>query len=106
MLKDETNYHCIGKLDFNASGLILLTNSPELQTVVQKVAQERFKFTYTIKVFGRFTEEKLQSIREGVLIKGKKRGPFVCNVKRYLNRNTIIKLGSNDPTMRDIKLIM
>lgn len=104
VLKDDTTYYCIGKLDFNARGLLLLTNSPEYQHVIEKVANQKYQYLYRIKVHGRFTDEKLEKLREGMFIKGKKCGPFICNPKKYLNRNTIILLRSKESHMRDVKL--
>lgn len=40
-----------------------------------------------------------------MIIKNKKCGPYICNVKKYLNRNTILVLRSKEPSMRDLKLI-
>ena len=46
-----------GKLDYNASGIILLTNNPEYHSIVES-AGKKYLSEYIIKVHGRFTEEK------------------------------------------------
>ncbi len=59
-----------GKLDYNAEGLLLLTNNKEFHQIISE-ASKKWEYEYDIKVFGRFDELKLLKIREGAVIKGK-----------------------------------
>ncbi len=75
--KIKQKLYCCGKLDYNAEGLLLLTNSLEMYEVIEEVAKD-YVYSYRIKVHGRFTDKKLENIRKGAVIKGKKFGPFFC----------------------------
>jgi len=65
----------IGKLDYNAEGLVMLTNNYEFHKILEQ-SSKKFEYEYIVKVFGRFDEKKLVKIREGCVIKGKMIGPF------------------------------
>jgi 16S rRNA U516 pseudouridylate synthase RsuA-like enzyme len=54
---------------------MLITNSPDFRDLIAK-NDKLFESCFEIKVFGKFDEEKLKSIRQGAVIKGKKMGPF------------------------------
>ncbi|MDT7041104.1 pseudouridine synthase [Candidatus Nitronereus thalassa] len=57
----------VGRLDFDAEGLLLLTNNG---LVAQACLHPRYHVpkTYIIKVSGVFTDEELQMLREGVVL--------------------------------------
>lgn len=62
-------------MDYNAEGLLLFTDSPEMRDAIA-ANQQKFDYHYLIKVHGKFDDKKLISIRKGATIKGKKMGPF------------------------------
>lgn len=57
----------VGRLDFDAEGLLLLTNNGQ---IAQACLHPRYHVpkTYLIKVSGVFTEEELQMLKEGVAL--------------------------------------
>lgn len=81
-----------------------MTNSLEMAKVIEEQAKN-YEYIYEVKVHGRFTDEKLISIRKGSFIKGQYFGPFYCQVKKYLNRNTKLIVKNKNNKMRDIKMI-
>lgn len=82
-----------------------MTNSLEMAKIIEDQAQY-YEYIYEVKVHGRFTDEKLLNIRRGSVIKGQKFGPFYCQVKKYLNRNTKLIMKNKNNKMRDIKMIL
>lgn len=52
-----------------------MTNSPAMRNVIAS-CDKLFEYVYEVKVFGRFSDEKLLKIRTGAVIKGVKMGPF------------------------------
>ena len=52
-----------------------MTNNKTLKEVINQ-CENQYEYIYELKVFGRFTDEKLLKIRAGAIIKGKKMGPF------------------------------
>ena len=56
-----------------------MTNSPTMRDVLAS-CDKLFEYVYEVKVFGRFTDEKLLKIRAGAIIKGVKMGPFFVSL--------------------------
>ena len=54
---------------------MLLTNNSTLKTMIEDKFSN-YEGHFQIKVFGSFNQEKLEGIRKGATIKGKKLGPF------------------------------
>lgn len=52
-----------------------MTNNATLREVL-KQCDKQYEYEYELKVFGRFSDEKLLKIRTGAIIKGVKMGPF------------------------------
>jgi len=69
----------VGRLDFQTSGLLLLTNDGDL---AQKVAHPRYGClkTYEVKVKGHPLEAMLDRLRRGMILEGKRTAP--CTIER------------------------
>jgi 23S rRNA pseudouridine2457 synthase len=65
---DVPGVYPAGRLDTDSEGLLLLTDDGALQA---RIADPRYKLpkTYLVQVEGEVTEEALQSLRRGVLLK-------------------------------------
>ena len=94
-----------GRLDYNSEGLMMMTDSPEMLEVLEKFGH-LYTYKWRVKVQGRFTDEKLEKIRNGHVIKGKMIGPFYCKVKTQLATNTVLEFKTHSPKNRDIMLIL
>lgn len=57
----------------------MITNNMTLKNVLCQ-CQNKYEYTYELKVFGRFNDEKLLKIRRGAIIKGVKLGPFFVSL--------------------------
>lgn len=93
------------RLDYSSEGLMMLTDSPEMLEVLEKFGH-LYEYKWRVKVNGKFTDEKLEKIRNGHVIKGKQIGPFYCKVKRQTENNTTLEFKTNSPKNRDIKMIL
>jgi 23S rRNA pseudouridine2457 synthase len=89
-----TDVYTIGRLDKDSEGLIILTNDGQLKGKMQdpKFAHER---TYLVQVEGVPTQEKIDELSKGVLIKDYK--TRACTVKMV---ERPIDLEERDPPVR------
>ena len=72
----------VGRLDYLSEGLMIITNDGELARALElpNFSVER---SYRVRVFGRmFDEAKLANLRRGVVMNGKKYGPYIIEVEK------------------------
>ena len=78
----------MGRLDFDSSGLLLLSNDGEL---MQKLLHPKFEVdkTYEVTIDGIIQEEEIERLRKGVEIDGRMTAPAdVKLLRKNLNRYT------------------
>ncbi|MDJ0598801.1 MAG: pseudouridine synthase [Crocosphaera sp.] len=104
-LTQGTGNHPVGRLDFNSSGALLLTNDGELTL---KLTHPRYHLpkTYEVWVKGYLKEEMLQQWREGVMLMGKKTLPADVEVIRRCPQHTRLKVILNEGRNRQIRRIV
>ena len=95
----------VGRLDYNSEGLMILTNDGELARILE-LPLNKIQRSYRVRVYGRFSEERLVKIREGAVIKGVRYGPFWCNVDSYQTRNTWLLIKMTQGKNNEIRRIM
>ena len=67
MYIDRPNFYPAGRLDFLSEGLLILTDSGELQARITEPAQKMEK-SYWVQVEGSPSEESLIQLRKGVML--------------------------------------
>ncbi len=69
----ETDYsiYPVGRLDYDTTGLIILTNDGELANILMHPKSKVYK-TYIAKINGILNEEDFKKIRKGILIEDRK----------------------------------
>ncbi|WP_107670651.1 pseudouridine synthase [Cyanothece sp. BG0011] len=104
-LSQGTGIHPVGRLDFNSSGALLLTNDGELTL---RLTHPRYHLpkTYEVWVQGHLTEERLQQWREGVMLMGKKTLPAQVEVIRRSRQQTSLKVILTEGKNRQIRRIV
>ncbi|MBO4359124.1 MAG: rRNA pseudouridine synthase [Erysipelotrichaceae bacterium] len=78
LIDSEYRVYPLGRLDFDSSGLILLSNDGEL---MQKLIHPRFHIekVYEVTINGNIGSEEIKKLENGVTIEGKKTLP--CTIK-------------------------
>ena len=71
IIKTDSRIYPVGRLDYDTTGLIILTNDGDLANILMHPKNEVYK-TYIAKINGILTEEDLKKIRKGILIDDKK----------------------------------
>lgn len=79
----------IGRLDYNTSGLLLLTNDGEIYNSIMHPSREIVK-TYIAKVKGTFTQEEIKEFEKGVDIGDYITAPSkIKTIKNYKNESIV-----------------
>lgn len=74
----------VGRLDFNSSGLIILTNDGNLTYKLTHPKKEVDK-TYEVEVRGLIDSDEFNKFKEGIIIDGRKTSPAETSNIRYYN---------------------
>lgn len=91
LVKDAGNrLFPVGRLDLNSEGLLFMTNDGEFANKLTHPSSHVNK-TYRVTVAGEVQEEKLITLREGIMLEGKKTLPCDCFVaERKADRTVLI----------------
>lgn len=100
----EQRVYPVGRLDYDTSGLLLMTNDGEL---ANQLMHPRYKVnkTYVAKVEGTPTNEELQKLRQGVVIDGKKTARAKCKVlsSDFQKKTSIVSLTIHEGRNHQVK---
>ncbi len=94
----------VGRLDYDSSGVLLLTNDGQLSAKLIKAANHVEK-EYDVRIDGILAKEDLQKIRKGVTIDGVKMAPCYASVIRFdaKNKATSVKMILTEGKNREIR---
>ena len=95
----------VGRLDYNSEGLLLLTNNNELKQILETPKSNNQRL-YRVKVHGRVTSEKLESMRKGCTISGINYEPFKVSVVRELSTNVWLSIEIRQGKNREIRKVL
>lgn len=76
----------VGRLDYDTTGAIILTNDGELSNILTSSKNDIEK-TYIAKVKGIVTPDKIYSLKNGIILEGKKTKKAKVKVKKYNKEN-------------------
>ena len=95
----------VGRLDMNTEGLLLLTTDGELKRQLELPATgvER---TYRARAFGEISQERLESLIEGIEIEGVRYGPIDANLERRTGRNQWIEMRLREGKNREVRRVL
>ncbi|ACK65610.1 pseudouridine synthase [Rippkaea orientalis PCC 8801] len=104
-LRKGTGIHPVGRLDFNSTGALLLTNDGELTL---RLTHPRYHLpkTYEVSISGDISETSLQQWREGVMLMGKKTLPAQVEVIHRCRQQTCLKVILIEGRNRQIRRIV
>ena len=92
----------VGRLDYDAEGLLLLTNDGDL---AQRVAHPRHSVekVYLVKVQGWPEASVLAELRKGAMIDGKEKRPVKARILHKVNEKTWLEVALKEGTYHHIK---
>jgi pseudouridine synthase len=92
----------VGRLDFDTTGALLLTNDGELANLLMH-PRHRFTKTYQAKVKGIPTDERLDKLRRGVNIEGVRTAPAEARLVAVREKNSLVELVLREGRNRQVK---
>ena len=95
----------VGRLDLNTEGLLLLTNDGELKRAMELPASG-IPRTYRARTFGEITQDRLESLIEGITIDGVRYGRIDANMERRTGRNQWIELTLTEGKNREVRRVL
>jgi len=106
LLEEDVSHglHTVGRLDFNAEGLIIITNDGELTHTLTHPSSHVQK-TYLVKVKGQVSSRAMKKLRLGVEIDGRKTLPAKVTLERghAAERNTWLRMVLREGRKNQIK---
>ena len=86
LIKTNKRIYPIGRLDYDTTGLILLTNDGELTNYLTH-PRNKIEKVYVAKIEGIVTKEELKKLCNGVIIDGKKTGKAKAKILKIDKKN-------------------
>ncbi len=81
IIPTKTRIYPVGRLDYNTTGLLLLTNDGELSNFLTHPKNEIEK-TYTAKINGILSPSEIMELKKGIVIEERKVHPTFVKVKK------------------------
>jgi pseudouridine synthase len=103
LLKDvKRRIYPVGRLDFDAEGLLLLTNDGDLANLL---SHPRFSIpkTYLVKVRGIPDEKKLTRLKRGVMLEDGEAKAISCSLIRQREKNSWVRIVVKEGRNRLVK---
>lgn len=95
----------VGRLDYNTSGLLLLTNDGELTHKITHPSSHIYK-TYKCKIKGLITNKKMDEFKSGVDIGGYTTAPAQIKLLKKYKNNCLVKVIIHEGKNRQIRKMM
>jgi len=95
----------VGRLDMNTEGLLLLTTDGGLKRQLELPANA-VERRYRARAFGEISQERLETLIEGIEIDGIRYGPIDANLERRTGRNQWIELVLTEGKNREVRRVL
>lgn len=86
LIQTEHKIFPVGRLDYDTSGIILLTNDGELTNILTHPSHDIYK-TYYTKVDGIVTGEEIKKLEKGIILDGVKTKKAYAKIKKIDKKN-------------------
>lgn len=92
----------VGRLDYNTTGLLIMTNDGELAQRLSHPKHEVYK-TYVARVAGSISNARIAELRKGVDIGGFVTSPAIVNVIKQFPRSAIVEIKIREGKNRQVR---
>ena len=97
--------YCVGRLDVESTGLILLTNDGELTEYLTHPRNEVMK-RYVVQVDGSPTAEAIDRLKGGTVLDGKRTKRTTVKVLRRSPKRSLLEIGLSEGRNREIRRVL
>lgn len=105
LVNSSERVFCVGRLDTDSTGLILLTNDGELTQHLTHPSHEVPK-TYVVTVEGRVTGPEVERIKKGVYIRGGRTEQAEVKILRRSSTQSLLRITLREGRNREIRRIL
>lgn len=92
----------VGRLDYNTSGLLLMTNDGDLAFKLTHPKHELLK-TYRVRCVGHISKERIAKLRSGINIGGYVTAPAHVNLLKFSGKTSIVEIKIHEGKNRQIR---
>lgn len=92
----------VGRLDYNTTGLLIMTNDGELTQTLTHPRHEVYK-TYVAKVAGVISDSRLAKLRKGVDIGGFVTSPAKVRLVKQMPRHAVVEISIREGKNRQVR---
>jgi 23S rRNA pseudouridine2605 synthase len=105
LVPGQQRVFCVGRLDADTTGLIILTNDAELTNLLTHPKYKVFK-TYVAKVAGRVESEAVEKLKQGVWLAEGKTGRSAVKVLRRGHNDSLLEITISQGLNRQIRRML
>ncbi|ERM91870.1 pseudouridine synthase [Caldanaerobacter subterraneus] len=102
LVKVKERIYPVGRLDFDTSGLLLLTNDGELANILMHPKHEIVK-TYVAKIKGIPTKGEMERFENGLIIDGRKTAKAKIRILNVKNGTSVVEIQIHEGRNRQVK---
>jgi len=102
LIEIEERIYPIGRLDYNTSGLLLLTNDGDLSNKLMHPKFYIYK-TYMATIDGIISSESIEKLKSGVLIDNYKTATARVKLIKYMNKSSIVEISIYEGKNRQVR---
>ena len=97
--------HCVGRLDMDSTGLIVLTNDGEL---TQRLTHPRYGIpkTYVVEIAGRLDEKQMASLKAPAYLDGRKTTGLKVRSLRRSHDRSVLEITLREGRNREIRRLL
>jgi len=92
----------VGRLDYDTSGLLLLTDDGDLANKLMHPKYRIFK-TYEAEIEGGISEDSINKLRNGVLIDGYETAPAKVKLLKKTQKNSFVQISIHEGKNRQVR---
>jgi 23S rRNA pseudouridine2605 synthase len=92
----------VGRLDLNSEGLLLLTNNGALARRLE-LPKTGWTRRYRVRAWGRVTQDRLDRLKNGVMLDGRRSGPIEAKIESVKGDNAWIEVRLKEGKNREVR---